>query len=272
MQMFLNDNDIDDSRTVFEIAEHLFGKVGYHGKKYAFQTKSHISRKTAAVSTILDVMKNYAREQGGVFVEDDLVDYLQKVGIKTGNLRGQMQVYDKPIFLFYDVHTYMTAESMGIDKAWLQEVSRVLNALFTEAGDHIVLRQIPTLWLLQLPTLPQNRPWTPLMVQSVLMHYSQQLNGAHTIASVSGQTGDTLQAMLVSGDSGIQTFADAVSVKMADEGKFKLQLTTEELRQMLVQWEMIGSFELTNTLPKALANDPRFAWSADERNVIVKVG
>lgn len=272
MQMFINDNDIDDVRTVYEIAEHLFGKVGYHGKKYAFQTKSHISRKTAAVSTIMDVMRKYASEQGGVFVEDDLVDYLQKVGIKTGNLRGQMQIYDKPIFLFYDVHTYMTAESMGINEAWLREVSRVLDALFTEVDDHIVFRQLPTLWLSQLPTLPQNRPWTPLLVQSVLMHYSRQLNGAHTIASVSGQAGDTLQAMLVSGDSGIQTFADAVAVKMADDGRFKLQLTAEELRQMLVQWEMISPYELTSTLPKALANDPRFAWSADERNVIVKVG
>lgn len=36
MQMFLNDNGISSSAMVYDLARHLFEKVGYHGKHYSF--------------------------------------------------------------------------------------------------------------------------------------------------------------------------------------------------------------------------------------------
>lgn len=126
MQMFLNDNDMDDVRSVYDIAQHLFEKVGYHGKHLMFQSKNHISRGEAAVTTILDIMKNFARDQGGFFTEEDLEAYLKSVGVKTGNLRGQMQVYDKPIFLFYAEHTYITM-AMILDIE--EEISELRNSM-----------------------------------------------------------------------------------------------------------------------------------------------
>lgn len=99
MQMFLNDNGISSSAMVYDLARHLFEKVGYHGKHYSFSNKTHISRVgNEQIGSVLDVMRRYAREQGGMFVEEDLVQYLQNVGLKTGNLHGQMKLNEEPIF------------------------------------------------------------------------------------------------------------------------------------------------------------------------------
>lgn len=271
MQMFLNDNGIDDYYMVYDFAQHLFEKINYHGKHLSFQSKSHISRSTLAIASNFDVIQNYARSQDGFFREDDLIIYLQSVGVKTGNLRGQMKVYDKPTFLFYDIRTYMTAERIGIDAGWLEQVRKALDNLFADMGDHIVLRDIQSWWYTQLPSLPSGKDWTALLLQSVLKFYGNILGGAHTISGLNTQTGDTLHAMLVSGSSEIQTFADAVIAFLIDEGITERRFEAEELRQMLVQRGMVAGNELVGNMPKALAKDGRFAWDADEQFVTIRM-
>ena len=270
MQMFLNDNDMDNLYMVYDLARHLFEKLDRHHKQLVFQG-NHISRKTAAVRSNLDVMRNYAREQGGVFREEDLVQYLQRVGIKTGNLRGQMRIYEKPVFLFYDAETYILAESMNIDDSWLQRTREALARLFADMGDHVVLRDIQLWWYTQLPTLPGGKEWTALLLQSVLMHYSEKLDGARTICGLSTQTANTLHAMLVSGESEIQSFQDAVIAFLVDDEINQRRFEGEELRQLLVKRGMIAGSELYSILPKALAKDSRFSWDASQQYVTVKV-
>lgn len=270
MQMFLNDNDMDHLYMVYDLARHLFEKLDRHHKQLVFQG-NHISRKTAAVRSNLDVMRNYAKEQGGVFREEDLIQYLQRVGIKTGNLRGQMRIYEKPVFLFYDAETYILAESMCIDDSWLQRAREALARLFADMGDHVVLRDIQSWWYTQLPTLPGGKEWTALLLQSVLMHYSEKLDGARTICGLSTQTANTLHAMLVSGESEIQSFPDAVIAFLVDDGINQRRFEGEELRQLLVQRGMIAGSELYSILPKALAKDSRFSWDASQQYVTVKV-
>ena len=154
MQMFLNDNNMDDTRAVYDLAQHLFEKVDYHGKHLVFQSKTHISRGETAVTTNLDIMRNFAREQGGFFVEDELEEYLKSVGIKTNGMRTQMQIYSKPTFLFYAPRTFITAESIGFDDAWFATAQKALDNLFADMGDHVVLRDIQPWWYTQLPALP----------------------------------------------------------------------------------------------------------------------
>lgn len=271
MQMFLNDNDMDDVRSVYDIAQHLFEKVGYHGKHLMFHSKNHISRGEAAVTTILDIMKNFARDHGGFFIDEDLEAYLKSVGVKTGNLRGQMQVYDKPIFFFYAEHTYITGESIGFTEVWFETVQKALDNLFADMGDHVILREIQPWWYAQLPTLPGGREWTALLLQSVLRHYSKNLKGTRTIYGLDNQAGDTLHAMIVSGTSEINTFADAVIALLVDEKIEQRRFEAEELRQLLVRYGMVAGNELIWKMPKVLAKDERFAWDADEKHVTIKV-
>ena len=158
MQMFLNDNDLNSRRKVFDIAEHLFEKEHYHGRKYTFWMKTHISKGKETITSKLDIILKYAREEGGCFREEELEAYLNSLGIKTGSLRQQMKVYDEPIFLFYEPGVFITKESIGIDDNWLEKAKAAIEKLFADAGDHIVLRDIQPWWYDLLPQLPGDKP------------------------------------------------------------------------------------------------------------------
>lgn len=272
MQMFLNDNGIDSSEKVYDLARHLFDKVGYDGKRYSFSNKTHISRVgNEQIGSVLDVMRRYAQEQGGVFEEDDLVRYLQSIGLKTGNLHGQMKLNDEPIFLYYRPNVLVTGESLHLNDVWFEKTNQALDKLFADLGDHVILRDIQSWWYSQLPELPGDRPWTPLLLQSILDFYSKKLGGAKTICGMASQSKDTLHAMLVSGSSEIQTFPDAVAAWYIDDGITQTRFQAEDLREMLVNRGLLAGSELFGRLHKALVSDPRFAWSADNATVTINL-
>ena len=270
MQMLLNDNDMDDQRKVYDLAEHLFSKECYKGTRYVFSNKTHISQTEESLSSKLDIMQKFAREEDGFFRESDLEAYLQSLGIKTASLRQQMRVYDEPIFLFYDQGTYITSESIGINSNWLAKVKIAVGKLFDDVGDHIVLRDIQPEWFAMLPKLPAERQWTALLLQSVVYHYAKEI-GARTIYGLATQTKDTLNAMLVSIDSEIQTFGDAVITVLIEERIDQRQFEAEELRRLLAYRGLIAGNELIWNMPKALPRDERFIWDADEQHVTINI-
>lgn len=270
MNMFLTDNDLNDERSVYDIATHLFEKRGYHDKHYSFYGKMHISRKDHLVTSNLDIFRNFAADQGGIFSFDALVEYLHSIGIASGNLRMQMRIPDEPIFFYYENGILIYADNMHIDDAWISTVKKELAILLTDVGGHIVLRAVPDMWLEQLPSLPTGKHWTPLLLQSVLRCYSKDL-GAKTIQALSGQSLDTLHAMLVANDSPIQTFGDVVISYLVENDIDRRSFEAETLRLLLVDAGIIQGNELIWNMPKALSNDERFAWNASGDHVIVEV-
>lgn len=269
MNMFLNDNDINDVRSVYDIAQHLFEKNAYHGKRYAFTGKSHIAT-SSDVSTNFDVCCKYAEDQGGFFALSDLKEYLTSVGIKTGNLRAQLKLYDKPCFLYYEAGVLVLAKILQIDEKWLDMVRAALDKLFSDVGDHIILREIRPFWFEQLPALPNGRPWTPLMLQSVLRFYSEEL-GARTIIAMEYQSLETLHTMLVRSDSPIRNFGDVVISYIVENEIDQRSFEAEELRKILVESGIIQGNELIWNMAKALGNDERFAWNIDGSHVTIRV-
>ncbi len=270
MNMFLNDNDMNDERAVYEIAQHLFEKNSFEGYHYLFTGKAHISRPEDAISSNFDVICKFAEDRGGVFREDDLTEYLTGIGIKAGNLRNQMRLGKEPEFFFYEPGTLISAKSMGIDDLWKESVGRALNNLLSDADDHIVLRQIQPVWYESLPALPEHRRWTPLLLQYVLRFYGKEFD-AKTIMAMKSQSMDTLHAMLVKTDSPIQNFGDAVIAYLVEGETEQRSFEAEELRQLLVKTGMIQGNELIGNMPKALAKDERFAWDAKGENITVRV-
>jgi hypothetical protein len=272
MNMFLNDNDMNDERSVYEIAQHLFEKNSFDGNHYSFSGKTHISKSEDAISSTFGVICKFAEDQGGVFREDDLAEYLMGMGIKTGNIRGQMRLGKAPEFFSYEPGTIISAKSMKMDDLWKENVGRALRNLLSDAGDHIVLRQIQPVWYETLPALPEHRRWTPLLLQYVLHFYGREF-GVKTIAAMMrSQSMDTLHAMLVKTDSPIQNFGDAVVACLIESETEQRFFEAEELRQFLVKTGMIQGNELIWNMPKALANDERFAWDAEGENVTVRIG
>ena len=271
LQMFLNDNAMNDSRKVYDFAEYLFRKLKFKGCSYSFSGKTHISREKESVSTMLDLIQNYARKNDGYIVEDELVAFLKKMGLKTGNLRGVMQVYTKPIFLLYNGNEFILTESMNIDAQWLSVMNNALDKLFADLGDHVILRDIHPAWFQLLPELPGGRNWTIVLLQNVIHFFEKQLHGVRTIYALQNQSIDTVQAMIVSGTSEFRTFADAVAAYLVDDHVEKRRFSADELRTLLVQRGMIQGNELITNMPKALAGDPRFAWDASGEYVTVNI-
>lgn len=270
MNMFLNDNDIREERAVYDIAQHLFEKEHYHGKSYAFRGKTHISRSDAGIGSNMDVYKKYATDQGGVFSFNGLVEYLESIGVSIGNLRNQMKMWTEPTFFFYDDDTVAMAEALRIDDEWKKSITQSLKVLFDDAGNHIILRNIPSIWFDRLPAISGNRSWTPLLLQSVLRFYGKEL-GARTIQALEGQALETVHTMLVVNDSPIQNFGDVVISYLLEQNIERRKFEAEELRLLLVNGGILHGNELIWNMPKALKSDGRFAWDASGNQVTVKI-
>lgn len=270
MNMFLNDNDMNEERAVYDMARHLFEKECYHGKRFNFYGNTHISHIDDVITTNLDVIKKYAGGQGGVFSLTALGEYLDSIGISSANLRAQMRIPYEPMFFYYEEGILMFADNMHIDSAWEVAVKTALDALLADVGGYIILRNVPTIWFERLPMLPGRRPWTPLLLQSILRCFSKKL-GARTIPAMDGQAIETLHAMLVKNDSPIQVFGDVIVSYLVDNEIEQRDFEAEELRKMLVDAGILCGNELIWNMPKALKNDERFAWDASGSNVCVEV-
>lgn len=270
MNMFLNDNDMREERAVYDMAQHLFEKVHYHEKVFAFRGKMHISCADAGIGSNFDVYKKYAADQGGVFNLNGLIEYLESIGVSTGNLRNQMRMWTEPIFFFYDDDVIATAEALRIDEDWKKIIKKSLDVLFDDAGDHMILRNIPSIWFDRLPAISGNRPWTPLLLQSVLRFYNKEL-GARTIQALDSQSLETLHTMLVAKDSPIQNFGDVVISYLLEQNIERRKFEAEELRLLLADGGILHGNELIWNMPKALKGDGRFAWDASGNYVTVKI-
>ena len=270
MNMFLNDNDMNDERSVYDFAYHLFHKASYHGISYQFAGNIHISRSSDAVLTNLDVIQKYVSDQGGVFAFKDLEAHLLGLGIKVGNLRTQMKINYAPVFFYYEDGVLISAESLGVGPTWKTAIARALAKLFSDVGDHIILREIQSFWFDQLPKLPGNRPWTPMLLQWVLRFFGKEL-GARTVIAMRSQSAETLHTMLVKWDSPIQDFGDVVVAYLIDTEVEKRRFEAEELRLLLVDAGILRGNELIYNMPKALSGDERFAWDVAGSQVAVKV-
>lgn len=270
MNLFLNDNDMFEERAVYDMAQHLFEKAHYHGKTFAFRGKMHISRIDARIGSNMDIYKKYASDQGGVFNFNGLVEYLESIGVGAGNLRAQMRMQTEPIFFYYDQDLVIYAEALHIDDAWKKSIAKSLQVLFDDAGDHMILRNIPAIWFDRLPAISGNRPWTPLLLQSVLRFFSEEL-GARTIQALDGQSLETVHTMLVANTSPIQNFGDVIISYMLEQNIERRKFEAEELRLLLVDSGILHGNELIWNMPKALKRDGRFAWDASGNQVTVKI-
>ncbi len=270
LNMFLNDNGMNSEEAVFDIAKHLFDKEKFENVHYAFHGNTHISELNEEISSNIDVIRKYASDHGNVFVCSELVDYLKGLGISAGNINGQMKISTEPSFFYYDEGILMFADGMNIDDEWKKLLRKELNILLTDVGGHIILRDLPPLWIERLPLLPKRLPWTPLLIQSLLRCYSNELD-AKTIPALEGQNFDTLHTMLVKRDSPIQTFGDVVITFLLDNHIEKRSYAAEELRKELVSADIIHGNELLWNMPKALKNDFRFIWDLSGDHVKIDI-
>ena len=269
MRMFLNDNDLNDERAVFDMAQQLFGDDS-RTRRYSFVGKTHISGLGNSIKNNFDIFCKFAEDQGGVITVAELAEYLKKMNIKTGNLNAQLKIQSEARFFYYDTDTLIYAPLMQINEQWKKNVKKALERLIADVDGHIVLRDINDVWYSQLPNLPKGLVWTPLLLQGVLRFYGNELN-ARTIMAMEGQSVVTVHSMLVSADSPIQNFGDVVISFLVDNDIEQRSFDAEELRQNLVDAKIIQGNELINNMSKALGDDERFSWDVSRKQVKVLI-
>lgn len=273
MQMFLNDNGFDCAQQIFDFTRHLFEKINYHGKQLYFSHGVYISYINKPVNSINDIVINYAKDNGNVINTNTFERYLKMMGL-------QKQAAKRPLdseFLLYDNdetngYSYVLKEAIGMTESFFQKVYDKIIRLFEEYGyeDHIVIRNIPSRWFSQLPQFTATASWTPLLLQSLIIEYgTEKLNGLHTIFASDNQFSATLHAMVVTENSRVQSFADAIIATLIDNNIPQRTFQKEELRRLLVTHGLISEYELRTIL--ANATDERFVWDDAQRNVVIKV-
>ena len=181
-----------------------------------------------------------------------------------------MQIGSKPTFFYYSSEDLLLVETLNIDSTWINQLRKAIVHLFDDLGDHVIFRSINNAWYQLLPDLPGNRLWTPLLLQYVLKFYGKDV-GAHTIQALPNQNYSILHCMIVSVDSEVQTFQDAVIAYLTEDEIPQREFSVDGLREVLIKGKMIAGNELSGSLHTALADDLRFTWSIDGKQVTIKV-
>lgn len=270
LTLFLDDNDLDDQRKVYDFAEHLFAKEFFDGVEYNFRRKQHISPKDGMVGDRMDLLKNFAAHCDGLIRKEEVDEYFSGLGMTPPSLYEELSTESRVPLVFYKSGIFLTVKSIGIDDDWLENVRNALGKLFSDTGNHVVLRSIQQEWYALLPSLPNNLSWSAIFLQNVLMQYGKNLN-AHIIRALPNQWLDTLAAMVVTADGQVQTFSEGILAMLVDNRIEKREFDLEDLRKQLVDWGMIGSGELQgNGLCKATESDRRFLWDRNKRHVTIR--
>lgn len=267
LSMFIEDNDLD-SRQVYDLAKHLFSKEHYDGVQYNFQRNQYISKTDASVNNRWDILKSFAQNRDIYFKQEDVEEYFKRLGVTLPNLYGEMRSGGNKIFL-YDTETFILADSIGMDTEWLEHLHKCFHKLFDDMTDHIIFRVIDESWYEFLPSLPEGKPWTPIFLQNVILQCEKQV-GVRLIRPLSSQFLDTLASMIVTLDSDIETFPEAVLTFLYDEGLKIQQCEADELRRLLLNFEVIGNELNTNQLYRATKDDRHFVWDRSKKNVNIR--
>ncbi len=266
--MFLNDNDCENIDAVYAIARFLFEKKAVAGAPYKFSTPHIFEKEPDYPMTLRGLMIHLARSNGGLLYASDAKEYLQKTMLTYGGIGQLLQLGSSNTFLIYDSDRYLLSESLGIDEAWCLRMRDRLDDLFRKANvAYVIPRDINSVWLTTLPSLPHGLDWTLLLLQEVLDKYPAI--GFKSISPDLNQTHDTLAAAFVPVDSPLQTFPDVVTLYMEEHHDLPMRMPGEDLRLELRDAGMLENGEMIYALPKAL-NDHRFAWSNENKTVYVR--
>ena len=273
-EFFMNDNGFEGSATVYTLAQHFFNKEQSAEHRYIFpRTSSHSiwQDNFPEPQTIAGLLLRYARQHDGILYREETEQYLQSAKIKYNSLNTALKISNDSDYYQYDTGVYLLKETINMLKADIVVMRNALDLLLQEEN-FVILRDIADSWFALLPSLPQNMPWTPLLLQEVIASNSDQLPFRTIPALPCGsQDLDTIHVAIVPNDSFLTNFADVVHLYLAKKETLPMRFSAETLRIKLREAGMIAGNELYFAMPKAL-NDHRFAWDPDGKNVMVLEG
>lgn len=264
LSMFLNDNGIDSPDRVYGIARYLFEKKE---NKYVFGGDRHIWEKPADFPmTNPGVMMNYISECGGKASKEQCEDFLQKTKLTNIGINHLLAVGNSERVMFYENDEYVLIDKLFAEDFWIDELKQSVKKLLDHSA-YVILREINQSWFMTLPKLANGMRWNLPLFQDLIKKYLPEYR---LISANENQGLETIRAGIVAEDSVIENFADLVYARMLEDPavKLPLRISKEDLRQKLVEYQMIKGSELIYTMPKAL-DDPKFAWRTEGDSVLI---
>ncbi len=265
LEVFLNDNDLDDEQKIYWLAWHFFSKTGE--ENYQFYANCFIWEiEPNYTKSIGGLLVNLANNNGGFLKKAEAIDYLNQLKLSTQIQQAMGFSGSKRDFLLYNEDEYLYFPSTEISAEGLGKIQQALTRYFDDNPDEtfIVIRDIDDSWLALLPPLPLGKPWTLLLLQDVIC---QNDLGFETIKCLKGQDADTLQAAIVRKKDRM-SFADVVWDFLNKKYNLPREFSADELRFLIRDAGMIAGNELIYAMHKAL-DERRFVWQNNDTQVKV---
>ena len=267
LEFFMFDNDLKTPEQLYTLAMHLFSKEQYKGSSFIFYNRMHIWEKDP------DYPKNYAglivkwaREQNNVIGKDICLGELERIGAANPSTAFYMAIREnRDLFWQYAPFQYVIREAVPVNDDWQDIVKKSLDQLLSNVP-FVVPRSIAEYFFNSLPTLTHNVLWTPLLLQDVIRDLDL---GFRTIPAGEGQDSDVVHAAIVHHDSNFKTFADIAWYLINEEIGTPQKMMAEEMRQILVDKQVLKGNERIWGMHKAIPNDYRFVWLDDNNKVLI---
>lgn len=178
---FFYDNDAFDSEVeIYQLAQYLFEKEQYQENTFVFLNKIHIWRERPDYPTgDSGLLIHWAKGNKGLLTTNIAYANFLRRGVAEGSKTACFslamdKVYDR--FWMIDASTFLLKDDIQITESQLKEIKVALDNLY-DAFDYnfIPMWDIAEDWFDSLPRIITGQSWTPMLLQSVLRDYSEQL-------------------------------------------------------------------------------------------------
>lgn len=267
LEFFMFDNDLNSPEQLFAIATHLFSKEKYKGNSFIFYNGMHIwERDPDYPKSYAGLIVKWAREQSNIIGKDVCIEELDRIGAANPSTAFYIAIKEnREIFWQYAPFQFILKEAVAVTDYWQETLKTSLETLLSNDA-FVVPRSIEDYVYNSLPALPHNVTWTPLLIQDVIRDLDL---GFRTVPAGEGQDSDVVHAAIVKNDSQIKTFGDIVWHFVDEEFGVPKEMIAEELRQFLLNKQVLKGNERLGGMHKAIPNDPRFIWLDDNNRVLV---
>ena len=265
--LFYND-DFNSKAAIYDLAEYLFGRIGYKGKHFIFSKGTNIwKEKPDYPMDYSGLLIKYGREHNNVFTREEAIEFLTQLGSATPSQTVSFVINKtgRELFLQFDENKFVLVEALNVDGDFVNNIETQLEALL-EGDDYVSMGDIDDFFYSTLPKLPQGVYWTALLIQEFMELYNTPF-----VSIGAGEGGDTkvIDAAIVRKKSLYKTFADIIWNELSNDYDLPKSFTDEEFRQILLDKGFIRKSEKINTVHKTVKDDFRFLWNDDNSIVTV---
>ena len=262
-------NGLFDSRAeVYDLAVHLFEKIGFKGNHFVFRDKTHIWKvEPTYPMNYLGLVINLARKSGNTLSREEILDYLDSIGSArpAATFTNMLVTYGREYLLQYDENRYILSEAVDISEEFLACLKAQIVKLL-DGDDYVALGDIDDYFYSTLPELPNDAYWSPLLLEDIL-----RLNDIGYITIPAGVESDTktVDAALLKKNSRYITFSDIVWNEIDSDYTLPRTFSVSEFRQILLEKGFIRGSEKMYSVHKTVADDLRFYWTENDIKVTI---